>query len=238
VSVNACCIQLFALIWQDMPLIRTIQINPCCRLGVWRIEEEEAFFRERVNISPAIHHPHKRLQHFAGRYLLQELFPGFPLADIQIMQSRKPYLESNSLHFSISHCGDNIAAIVSSDGAVGIDIEEIKPKIEAVSHKFLSPEESAFIDPDHALPHKTICWSAKEAVFKWYGLGGVDFKENMQLAPFIFQPKGFLTCNFNKADKIARLYLQYLMEDGLCLTWTNESEDLTASTAENAGSGH
>ncbi|QHS60122.1 4'-phosphopantetheinyl transferase family protein [Chitinophaga agri] len=222
-----------------MPLIRTIQINPACRLGVWRIAEDEAFFREKVNISPAIHHPHKRLQHFAGRYLLQELFPGFPLSSIQIMQSRKPYLECNTLHFSISHCGDNIAAIVSSEGAVGIDIEEVKPKIEAVSHKFLSPEESAFIDPVNALPHKTICWSAKEAVYKWYGLGSVDFKENMQLAPFIFQPRGFLTCNFNKADKNARLYLQYLLEDGLCLTWTNASEELTVTgTAENAASEH
>jgi len=220
-----------------MPLIRTIQINPGSRLGVWKIEEEEAFFREKVNISPAIHHPHKRLQHFAGRYLLQELYPGFPVEKIQVMQSRKPYLDSHSLHFSISHCGDNVAAIVSSDSAVGIDIEEVKPKIEAVSHKFLSPAEQAFIDPVHALPHKTICWSAKEAVFKWYGLGRVDFKENMQLAPFIFLQKGFLTCNFNKADKIARLYLQYLMEDGLCLTWTNGSEDLTIVRAENADTG-
>lgn len=214
-----------------MPLIRTIQINPGCRLGVWKIAEEEDFFREKVNISPAIHHPHKRLQHFAGRYLLQELFPGFPLENIQIMQSRKPYLECNTLHFSISHCGDHVAAIVSNQSAVGIDIEDIKPKIEAVSHKFLSPAESAFINPEYALPHKTICWSAKEAVFKWYGLGSVDFKENMQLAPFIFQTKGFLTCNFNKPDKIARLYLQYLMENGLCLTWTIESEDLTAPIA-------
>lgn len=224
-----------------MPLIRTIQINPGSRLGVWKIEEDEAFFRKKVDISPAIHHPHKRLQHFAGRYLLQELYPGFPLSKIQIMQSRKPYLDSHSLHFSISHCGDNIAAIVSSDSAVGIDIEEIKPKIEAVSHKFLSEKEQSFIDPSHALPHKTICWSAKEAVFKWYGLGGIDFKENMQLAPFIFQQRGFLTCNFNKADKIARLYLQYLMEDGLCLTWTNGSEDLSAVKAESeasASSGH
>lgn len=219
-----------------MPLIRTIQINPGSRLGVWKIEEDEAFFRKKVDISPAIHHPHKRLQHFAGRYLLQELYPGFPLSKIQIMQSRKPYLDSHSLHFSISHCGDNIAAIVSSDSAVGIDIEEIKPKIEAVSHKFLTEKEQAFIDPLHALPHKTICWSAKEAVFKWYGLGGIDFKENMQLAPFIFQQRGFLTCNFNKADKIARLYLQYLMEDGLCLTWTNGSEDLSAVKAESAAS--
>jgi len=203
-----------------MPLIRTIQMNPGSRLGVWKITEEEDFFAGKVNISTAIHHPHKRLQHFAGRYLLMELFPDFPIGDIRIMESRKPYIHGNDYHFSISHCGDYVAAIVSQEGAVGIDIEEIKIKIEKVSHKFLSVTEQAFIDPENALAHKTICWSAKEAVFKWYGLGSVDFKENMTIEPFTFQPKGFLTCNFNKADKNARLYLQYLLDNELCLTWT------------------
>ncbi|WP_343667712.1 4'-phosphopantetheinyl transferase superfamily protein [Chitinophaga sp.] len=203
-----------------MPLIRTIQISPGSRLGVWQIGEDETFFRKRVNISPAIHHPHKRLQHFAGRYLLTELYPDFPLDSIQIMESRKPVLSCNSLHFSISHCGDFVAAIVSEDSAVGVDIERMNDKIDKVSHKFLSPRERKFIDPDNALAHKTICWSAKEAVFKWYGLGKVDFKENMQLEPFPYQLYGFMHCNFNKADKKARLSLQYIIADGLCLSWT------------------
>jgi 4'-phosphopantetheinyl transferase len=202
-----------------MPLIRTIQINPNSRLGVWKITEGEDFFAKKVNISTAIHHPHKRLQHFAGRYLLLELFPDFPIGDIRIMESRKPYVHGNDFHFSISHCGDYVAAIVNKEMAVGIDIEEVKEKIEKVSHKFLSPEELAFIDKKNELKHKTICWAAKEAVFKWYGLGSVDFKENMTIEPFPFEETGFLTCNFNKPDKNARLYLQYLLDNELCLTF-------------------
>ncbi|NML40971.1 4'-phosphopantetheinyl transferase superfamily protein [Chitinophaga sp. G-6-1-13] len=204
-----------------MPLIRTIQIDPETRLGVWSIEEQESFFRERVNISPDIHHPHKRLQHFAGRYLLVTLFPEFPLEKIKVSDSRKPLLLCDSFHFSISHCGDHVAAIVSTKAAVGIDIEEVKDKIERVSHKFLSPSERDFIDPRHSLPHKTICWSAKEAMFKWYGLGSVDFKENLVLQPFVYQSTGFITANFVKPDSNTRLYLQYIMENGLCLAWTH-----------------
>ncbi|WP_212005870.1 4'-phosphopantetheinyl transferase superfamily protein [Chitinophaga sp. HK235] len=204
-----------------MPLIRTIQIDPETRLGVWSIEEQESFFRERVNISPEIHHPHKRLQHFAGRYLLVTLFPEFPIEKIQISGSRKPVLTCDSYHFSISHCGDHVAAIVSTKAAVGIDIEEVKDKIEKVSHKFLSPDERDFIDPTHALPHKTICWSAKEAMFKWYGLGSVDFRENLVLQPFVYQPMGFISANFVKPDSNTRLYLQYIIENGLCLAWTH-----------------
>lgn len=215
-----CQIAAKLLIWQDMPLIRTIQVDPETRLGVWKITEEEDFFRTRVNISAAIHHPHKRLQHFAGRCLLLALFPDFPVGDIRIMDSRKPYLGCNSFHFSISHCGDYAAAIVSKSTAVGIDIEEPSSTIERVSHKFLSREEQAFISGEQPLAHKTVCWSAKEAVFKWYGLGKVDFKAHMHLHPFPFQPAGHITCDFMKEDKKARLYLQYIMENELCLTWT------------------
>ena len=208
-----------------MPLIRTIQMDQGTRLGVWKIgeQEHESFFRSRVNISPEIHHPHKRLQHFAGRYLLLELFPDFPIKEIRVMNSRKPVLQCNSFHFSISHCRDYVAAIVSKKAAVGIDIEAMQPKIEKVAHKFLRPEERAFMDPHHTLAHKTICWSAKEAVYKWYGLGSIDFKEHIQLEPFLFQPAGFISCNFNRLDTNARLYLQYYImegEEGMCLAWT------------------
>lgn len=203
-----------------MPLIRTIQIDPDTRLGVWKISEEEAFFRAKVNISKAIHHPHKRLQHFAGRYLLLTLFPDFPLSSIQVGDNRKPYVHCNSFHFSISHCGDYAAAIVSKKTAVGIDIEEVKEKINKVSGKFLSREEQGFISSAHELRHQTVCWSAKEAVYKWYGLGKVDFRANIRLHPFPFAPTGFITCDFMKGDSNTRLYLQYIMENDLCLAWT------------------
>jgi phosphopantetheinyl transferase len=198
-------------------------MDPGTRLGVWKIGEQEDFFRSRVNISAEIHHPHKRLQHFAGRYLLLELFPDFPIREIRITNSRKPVLQSNSFHFSISHCRDYVAAIVSKKTAVGIDIEAMQPKVERVSHKFLSPDEQAFMDARNTLAHKTICWSAKEAVYKWYGLGGIDFKEDIHLEPFRFQPAGFISCNFNRLDTNARLYLQYYImegEEGMCLAWT------------------
>ncbi|CAL1517294.1 4'-phosphopantetheinyl transferase superfamily protein [Chitinophaga sp. MM2321] len=204
-----------------MPLIRTIQIDPETRLGVWKIEEQEDFFRARVTISRDIHHLHKRLQHFAGRYLLVTLFPAFPMHEITVTNSRKPVLTCDSYHFSISHCGDYVGAIVSTKAAVGIDIELVQDKIERVSHKFLSPAERSFIDPLHSLPHKTICWSAKEAMFKWYGLGSVDFKENMRLQPFVYQQAGFITADFMKQDSNTRLYLQYIMENDLCLAWTH-----------------
>lgn len=202
-----------------MALIRTIQIDQDTKLGVWKIGEEEAFFRKTITIEPEVHHPHKRLQHFAGRYLLVQLFPDLPVNEIRIMDSRKPYIPGNPYYFSISHCGEFAAAIVSQREHVGIDIELVQPKIGRVAHKFLALREAEFISREHKLRHQTICWSAKEAVYKWYGMGGLDFKANMQLQAFPFQHTGMITCDFLKGERLACLDLQYVLDGDLSLVW-------------------
>ncbi len=208
-----------------MPLIRTIQIDPGTRLGVWKIAESADFFEERVQVQSYIHHPHKRLQHLAGRYLLTSLFTDFPVSDIRISNSRKPVITDGRFHFSISHCEDYAAAIISRHASVGIDIEKMQPTIEKISAKFLSEQERAFIDPVRTLAHKTICWSAKEEVYKWYGHGGIDFKENIRLQVFPCRPTGHIHCQFEKGADKAMLQLQYLLENDICLAWTLVAED-------------
>ena len=67
-----------------MPIFFQQQINDSTRLGIWKIEETEEFFKANVPQHRAVTHPHKRLQHLAGRFLLQYLFPDFPYELIQI----------------------------------------------------------------------------------------------------------------------------------------------------------
>ncbi len=98
-----------------MPLFYQHNINQTAKLAVWNITEPEDFFLKKVRLQKEIHHPHKRLQHLAGRYLLQLLNPGFPLHLIEIADSNKPLLANEEFHFSISHCGDFAAAIVSEN---------------------------------------------------------------------------------------------------------------------------
>ena len=163
-----------------MPIFFQHQINETTRLGVWKIEETEEFFKSNVPLHRDVTHPHKRLQHLAGRFLLQYLFPDFPYSLIEIADTRKPYLPGEQYHFSISHCGDFAAAIVSRDTRVGIDIEIPVEKIIRVKDKFLAPDETIHFG-DLDVNQLTICWSAKEAIFKWYGQGGVDFRGHIQL---------------------------------------------------------
>ena len=196
----------------EMGLFYQHNINQETKLGIWRIEEPETFFLEKVPLKRDVSHPFKRLQHLAGRYLLSYLFPEFPLEEIRIADTRKPFLASEKFHFSISHCGNYAAAIVSTNSRVGVDIELITPRIERLAHKFLNEEEVHFFNEDYAMfldqwglrgrvfqEFLTLIWNAKEAIFKWYGRGELDFRRHMKLEgsinlegdwiklPFIFQ---------------------------------------------------
>src|SRR4030095_2593149 len=128
-----------------MPVFYQQTIDRHTKLGIWKIEETEQFFLETVPLQKEITHPHKRLQHLAGRLLLRELFPDFPYELIRIASTRKPFLENAAYHFSISNCGDYAAVIVSCKSRVGVDIELFNRKIGAVSHKFLSEKEKQLL---------------------------------------------------------------------------------------------
>ena len=210
-----------------MPVFFQHQINDNTRLGIWKIEETEEFFKGNVPLHREVTHPHKRLQHLAGRFLLQYLFPDFPYQLIEIADTRKPFLPDEQYHFSISHCGDYAAAIVSRNKRVGIDIEIPVEKIGRIMYKYLSAKEHEIFnlvpgaESDSTImsfDEPTLLWSAKEAVFKWYGNGGVDFRRQIQL---LKQHEGTETidCFFSKDE--SELVIHYRQFEGLVLAWVS-----------------
>jgi phosphopantetheinyl transferase len=207
-----------------VPLFYQHNINQTTKLAVWHISESEDYFLQWVPLQKEITHWHKRLQHLAGRYLLQYLFPGFPYHLILIADTRKPYLPGEEFHFSISHCGDYAAVIVSKDQRVGVDIELITPRVEKIKHKFLNEEELTFLKTpaDKAdykyLQQLTLLWSCKEAVFKWYGSGGVDFRKDINLKPSFDIVTGRITGEFTKETNQA-LNITHKLFEGMCLAW-------------------
>jgi 4'-phosphopantetheinyl transferase EntD len=213
-----------------MPLFYQHNINEYTRLAIWYITEEESFFLQRVPLKRNVTHAQKRLQHLAGRYLLTELFPGFPLEEILIADTRKPYLENEKYHFSISHFGHYAAAIASRSNRVGVDVEKSSPTIEKIRNKFLSENESAMAfegieKSGHRLRQLTLLWSAKESIFKWYSLGGVDFREHIcWTEPYFIRTDerpdemGGLSFEFRKG-MVVPLSVYYKIFDDLVLTF-------------------
>jgi phosphopantetheinyl transferase len=204
-----------------MPLFYQHNINQTTKLAVWNITEPEDFFLKKVHLQKEINHPHKKLQHLAGRYLLQLLNPGFPLHLIEFADSNKPLLSNKEFHFSISHCGDFAAAIISENTVVGIDVELVQPKIEFIKHKFLSSREQKLLPALNA-QLLTLLWSCKEAVYKWYGRGGVDFKSHIVIKNIsINDNEGIVECRFMK-EKERDLNIPFHMFRNLCLAWVIE----------------
>lgn len=204
-----------------MPLLYQQNINETTKMGVWEIIENEDFFTREVFVQSSITHPHKRLQHLAGRYLLKELYPDFPLDIILIADTRKPFLAGDPYHFSISHCGRYAAAIVSTVFRVGIDIEIPQQKIEKIRNKFLKDSEQQLLStlPVNRIDALTLCWSIKETIFKWYGEGHVDFTDHMHIDSITFcENKYVAVCYLTKNDRIT-LTVHGFFLDGNSLAW-------------------
>jgi phosphopantetheinyl transferase len=207
-----------------MPLFYQHNINEATKLGIWRIEEPEDFFLQKVPLHNNVSHPYKKLQHLAGRYLLPILFEDFPLEEIIIADTKKPFLDNEKYHFSISHSGNFVAAIASKKNKVGVDVELVTSRIKNISDKFLSDSEKKYINnweemPQLQLELTTVYWSAKEAIFKWYGKGEIDFREHIEILSVTHDRNtGVLDCMFKKDENIS-LVIHYHLFATFVAAW-------------------
>ena len=161
------------------------------------------------------------MQHLAGRYVLHYLDPKLPLNDIVQEKQRKPFLADTPHEFSISHCDDYAAAIVSTNKRVGMDIETVKPVILRLAHKFLTPAEQALLlqHLPNELQAFTLGWSIKESLFKWYSVPGIDFKAHLHIHSLHWDTDHFLiTCRIDKEASIEIIARGFFI-NGLAIVW-------------------
>jgi len=158
-----------------------------------QLEKHEQDYYERLSIG-------KRNLHWLGtRVLLRTMLDTREYIDCRVDVHGKPYLVNLPYDISMSHSFDYAAVMISKNGAVGIDIEQIKQKVERIAEKFMRPEEMTFIDTGaHRIEHLYICWCTKEAVYKCYGQKEISFADNITLKPFNFKEHGFLEAKLHK----------------------------------------
>ena len=177
-----------------MPLVLYEETMPATRLGVWKIEEEEAFFRAALALSPsetaelAVVKGPKRLEFLAARQTVHLLSGFSQRLPLEKDANGKPFLPGIALHLSISHTTRYAAAFLGKD-PVGVDIQYMVEKIERIAPKFLSEEEKNQVG-QHRIAHLHVCWCAKEALYKAYGQRELDFRQHILLAPFDYAEEG------------------------------------------------
>jgi phosphopantetheinyl transferase len=103
----------------------------------------------------------------------------------------KPFLENETVHFSLSHSYDRLVVLLNSEHPTGVDIEKIRDKVLNIKSRFLAPAELS--DAGEDCVKLIVYWSAKEALFKVFGRHHVDFTQHFFVHPFERQEQGSLT---------------------------------------------
>jgi phosphopantetheinyl transferase len=148
-------------------------------LGVWRIEEPESFFVDRLHEDQRqlpLLPDQRRLQSLAARFLLNRMMESPQV--ILKNESNKPFLRDDDRYISISHSYE-VATVLVARRLCGVDIEKNLDRIERIAAKFLLPGEIDRLQGSQYRRHLYRIWGAKEAMVKAYGLGGIDFKKDL-----------------------------------------------------------
>ncbi|MFM6975727.1 MAG: 4'-phosphopantetheinyl transferase family protein [Sphingobacteriaceae bacterium] len=203
--------------------------------AVWKIEETEQELYAQLQLDErekayfeTLQHNKRSIHWLSTRVLLRKMLQTDEYIDCQVDEHGKPYLVNFPHHISLSHSYDYAAVMISEKKLVGIDIELIKPKIERLADKFLSPQEMAFIHPAQAVNHLYVCWCAKEAIYKLQGRGNVSFKEHIHLQPFSYRDAGQLHAELKLENKHWPLEVHFEKFGDYMLGYVSSEEDVHA----------
>lgn len=182
-----------------MPIVYQKNIDEHTQLGVWKIEESEDQLLSGLQLKQheldtiASLNNGKRVLHWLGtRLLLRTMLDTKEYIDCQMDEHGKPYLVNSEAHISLSHSYDYAAVMISRNKKVGVDIELIKHKIKSIKHKFLSDVELAQKQIGDNINGLYVSWCAKEAIYKWNGRKGLEFKQHIHIKPFKLKDEGTL----------------------------------------------
>ncbi len=200
-----------------MPLVYLRELDQNSKFAVWRIEETDNELlahlqldeREKTLLN-SFSKGKRRLHWMTTRVLLRKLLNTTGFIDCPSDANGKPYLANFPQKISLTHSFDYAAVLISNQGECGIDMELVKTKVERIAHKFLKPEELAFIDTaENRIAQLYACWSAKEAVYKLQGNAGVSFLNNMRIEPFSYEDQGVLYLTLTRADQETTFKVHY-----------------------------
>jgi phosphopantetheine--protein transferase-like protein len=183
------------------------QIDEDTEFALWRIEEnaEDLYAQLQLNddekaFVEQLRHGKRHLHWLGTRVLLRAMLQTDEYIDCKVDAHGKPYLVNLPYHISLSHSFE-FAAVMISKRPVGIDIEQIRQKVERIASKFMNPDElKAVSNKDNMVEALYAYWCAKEAVYKCYGQKEVSFVHNISLQPFSYKPKGTIQAKLHKSD--------------------------------------
>jgi 4'-phosphopantetheinyl transferase len=213
-----------------MPLDRKWQAGPGVTVGIWRIEEPEGWFTDRLGLYQGEREVlqglkgERRREWLAARMLAGQLTGGSERLPCLNDDTGKPYFQGSSLEVSLSHSNGLVAAMISPGQRIGVDIQSIQNRMEQIAPRFMNEEELGGIDENHRIDHIHVYWGAKECLYKADSCRRLDLRQHIRIDSFPFREGGggFAgsvlrngTCRhfLLKYEKIASHMLVYAIED-------------------------
>lgn len=165
---------------------------------------------EELNKYRAISNNKRKCEFLSIRKSIQRLYDENEF--IAYSHHGKPNLAISGHKISISHSRGLLGILIHDSVEVGIDLQHETPKIIKIQKRFMSDAEliSSKSDEWQLLTY----WCAKEAMYKYYSKGNVEFNRNLYVAPFVLDKSGALLGKIAMPDMHTDLPLGYeIIED-------------------------
>ena len=162
-------------------------------LSLWRITEtvEELISQlclnhEELEFLNSFKNENRKKQWLSYRVLIRTLVEIDTIYKIYYDQQGKPYLINPSRNITVTHSNIFSGIMVSPDleKIMGMDIEQLKPTILKIKHKFLNDTEQHALSYSPTEENYMTYWCAKEAIYKCFGVPSVSLKDNINIENF------------------------------------------------------
>ncbi|MDO9510544.1 MAG: 4'-phosphopantetheinyl transferase superfamily protein [Bacteroidales bacterium] len=179
-----------------MPVLEIRHISDNNILGIWKIQEEPEELLKIVRLNSdekeyysSFTNALRRKHWLSYRMLIQEMTKG-KCGSLYYDENGKLFPGDRNFHLSVSHSGDYSTVIINRANSTGIDIEKISPRILKIAPRFMSDYEMTSCPPENAEAYLCTCWAIKEAIYKYHGKKGIDFKTQIRIENFTYNLVG------------------------------------------------
>ena len=193
-----------------MPIFKEI-ISKQTQILIWKYSEEEKFSADLISDEKEFENlkqksPKRLIEKQMVRHMLKKIMPNHKM---RYHENGQPYLEPFDKFVSVSHSFP-YAVLAISEKKIGVDIEQVKDRIDKIKHKFLHPTEIDWLGRvEPGIEHLTAIWCIKEALFKIHSSKQWSFEEFYVVDEFLLDQFSKIKCKVFDKDKEDK-FLAYL----------------------------
>ena len=193
-----------------MPISKEI-ISEQTQILIWKYSDEEKFSADLISDEKEFENlkqksPKRLIEKQMVRHMLRKILPNHK---IRYHENGQPYLEPFDKFVSVSHSFP-YAVLAISEKKIGVDIEQVKDRIDKIKHKFLHPTEIDWLSrAESGIEHLTAIWCIKDALFKIHSSKQWSFKEFYVVDEFSLDKFSKIKCKVFDKDREDK-FLAYL----------------------------